>query len=104
MTFQIIFLAVYICLQSCWFASGVSIISNVRLPSKVENIVTEDDKKVYNFNFPKDGVFVFNNPTILNLNTATNTAKSLEDTYATPLSDDTRIDGLLCNFSKVQMK
>ena len=48
-------------------ALGSSVVSNIAFPSQPDENGHNDENSVYTFNFPKNGVFVFNNPTILNL-------------------------------------
>ena len=48
-------------------ALGSSVVSNIEFPSEPYENGHNDENSVYTFNFPRNGVFVFNNPTILNL-------------------------------------
>ena len=48
-------------------ALGSSGVSNIEFPSEPHENGHNDENSVYTFNFPRNGVFVFNNPTILNL-------------------------------------
>ena len=66
-----------------WCVCGVDIFTKGGLPSAIYNPGKTNYKDIYNFNFPKDSVFVFNNPTIINLG---------------DIKDNPKVDGLLFDY------
>ena len=50
-----------------WCVCSVDIFTNVGSSSAIHNPTKTNYKDMYSFNFPKEGVFVFKNPTIINL-------------------------------------
>ena len=81
----------------CTSSLGSSIVSNIEFPSGHDKREHNDDNSVYTFNFPKNGVFVFNNPTILNLGKNDKLGSRLDDKDIPGASGT----NLLCRLSKV---
>ena len=78
-------------------ALGSSVVSNIAFPSQPDQNGHNDENSVYTFNFPKNGVFVFNNPTILNLGEKSK-ANELSNHKDIPVVSGMK---LLCRLSKV---
>ena len=79
-------------------ALGSSVVSNIEFPSEPDDNGHNDENSVYTFNFPKNGVFVFNNPTILNLGEKSK-ANELSKHKDIPVISGIK---LLCRLSKVR--
>ena len=83
----------------CTSSLGSSVVSNIEFPSMHDTSKHNDENSVYTFNFPKNGVFVFNNPTILNLG-KNNKLGALLDKTDIPAASGTNLP---CWLSKVSM-
>ena len=81
----------------CTSSLGSSVVSNIEFPSMHDTSKHNDENSVYTFNFPKNGVFVFNNPTILNLG-KNDKLDAILDEKDIPAASGTN---LLCRLSKV---
>ena len=81
--------------------SGVGIFTNLRLPSAVYNPSKANYTDMYSFNFPKDSIFVFNNPTIINLGETDGTAGTLKGDNAKQDDLDVSKPNVLCKLLKV---
>ena len=76
---------------------------NFQLPSGIENIDGKELEDMVGFNFPKDSMFVFNRPTIINLGDIDNVdvIETLQENGNRPININNRRHRLLCKLNKV---